>query len=163
MWLNQPLDDPGANLKRSEFWEKAEKRLATLANRVASNDHYKIRDQLNAKVPMADRNEAYKEYLRQRRVTSQLKRLMVVHDGYGTQMAKVQLEDREYRVKGRAGLARLDDAVDDKMQELLGVEGEEYDHKPVEKFDEMFDKEEGESIVQDLPERMAKDSGNTGA
>ncbi len=49
------------------------------------------------------------------------------------------------------------------MQELLGVEGEEYDHKPVEKFDEMFDKEEGESIVQDLSERMAKDSGNTGA
>ena len=32
IWLDQPLDDPGANLKRSEFWKKAEKRLAPLAN-----------------------------------------------------------------------------------------------------------------------------------
>jgi hypothetical protein len=163
VWLDEPLDDPGANLKRYEFWEKAEKRLAPLANRLASDDHHKIRKQLNAKVPMADTNEAHKEHLRQRRVTSQFRRLMVVRDGYGTKMAKMQVENREYRVKGRAGLARLNDAIDDKTQELLGVEGEEYDHKPVEEFDELFDKEEGESIVQETAERMAKDSADKGA
>ncbi len=163
VWLDQPLDDPGANLKRHEFWEKAEKRLAPLANRLASDDHHKIREQLNAKVPMADTNEAHKEYLRQRRVTSQFKRLVVVRDGYGTQGAKMQIENREYRVKGRAGIARFEDAVDDRIQEILGVEGEEYDYRPIEEFDKMFDKEEGESIVQEMAEQMAKDSADKGA
>ncbi len=157
VWLDQPLDDPAANLKRCEFWEKAEKRLAPLANRLAADDHYKIREQLNAKVPMADTNEARKEFLRQRRFTSQIKRHVLMVDGYGVKMAKMRVEDRDYRVKGLAGVARLDDAADDKMQELLGVEGEEFDYKPVEEFDKLFDKEESETIVLEVAEQMAKD------
>lgn len=58
VWLDQPRDDPDANLKRHEFWEKVEKRLAPLANRFGPDDHHKIREQLNAKVPMADPTEA---------------------------------------------------------------------------------------------------------
>ena len=162
VWLDEPRNDPQANLKRYEFWEKAEKRLAPLANRLGTDDH-KIREQLNAKVPVADPNEAHKEYLRQRRVTSQFKRLLVTRDGYGTLGAKMQIENREHRVKGRAGIARFEDAVDDRMQEILGVEGEEYDYRPIEEFDKMFDKEEGESIVQEMAEQMAKDSADKGA
>ncbi len=159
VWLDQPLDDPGANLKRYEFWEKAEKRLAPLANRLATDDHHKIREQLNAKVPMADAAEAHKEHLRQRRATSQIKRFMLVGDGADTLMAEMRVENREYRVKGLAGVARLNDAADDKMQEILGVEGEEFDYKPVKEFDKIFDKDESEAIVQEVVEKAAKDSG----
>ena len=157
VWLEQPLDDPAANLKRHEFWEKAEKRLAPLANRLGTDDH-KIREQLSAKVPMANTDEAYKEYLRQRRVTSQIKRLVLTVDGGGVGLAKVRIEDRQHKVNVRAGVAVRDDALDDRVQEILGVEGEDYNYRPVENFDEMFDKEEVEAVVQDFSERMAKDS-----
>ena len=83
VWLDEPRNDPQANLKRHDFWEKVEKRLAPLANRLGTDDHHKIREQLNAKVPMADPNEAHKQYLKNRRRTSKLRRLVLAAHGGG--------------------------------------------------------------------------------
>ncbi len=85
---------------------------------------------------------------------------MLVGDGADVLMAKMRVENREYRVKGLAGVARLNDVADDKMQEILGVEGEEFDYKPVKEFDKIFDKDESEAIVQKVVEKKARDSGN---
>ena len=74
----------------------------------------------------------------------------------------MQVEHRQVNVNARAGHARRDDAVDDRIQELLGAEGEEYNYRPVEEFDEMFDKEEAEASFQAVLEQMARDSGNKG-
>jgi hypothetical protein len=132
VWLEQPADDPDANLARHEFWEKAEKRLGPLGNRLAPEDHHKIRDQLNAKVPMADRDAAWKHYLKNQRTVSAIKRCVLLHDEAGNEMTKMRVEEKEQHIgRAKTGL-KIQDMALDRMQTLLGAEGEEYEHIPVE-------------------------------